>query len=101
MNITALRPTVMYQGQVLPPLDAIIPRIGCSHAIYGTAVVRQFEMLGVLLANDSEAITRFARQAPLPAIAGGPAASNCLRPALHARSDLSGLIDCVRPARWW
>ena len=58
MNIAARRPRIMYQGQELPPPDAIVPRIGCSHAIYGTAVVRQFQMLGAVAANDAEAILR-------------------------------------------
>jgi ribosomal protein S6--L-glutamate ligase len=95
MNITALRPTVMYQGQVLPPLDAIIPRIGCSHAIYGTAVVRQFEMLGVLPANDSESILNShdkLRCLQLLAARGIELPSTGFA---HARGDLSGLIDCV------
>ena len=57
MNITA-HPSVMYQGQTLDDFDAIIPRIGASHTCYGAAVVRQFEIISVLCANDAEAITR-------------------------------------------
>jgi len=58
MNITSRRPIVMYQGEELKDFDAIIPRIGASATFYGTAVVRQFEMMGVFSVNESVAITR-------------------------------------------
>ncbi len=51
-------PTVFYQGKALKGIDAIIPRIGASVTFYGTAVVRQFEMMKVFSAVDSLAITR-------------------------------------------
>ncbi len=95
MNITSLRPSVMYQGRQLPPLDAIIPRIGASHAIYGAAVVRQFEMLGVQSANHSDAITRShdkLRCLQLLAAHGIELPSTGFA---HSNRDLSGLIDCV------
>lgn len=38
--------------------DAIIPRIGASVSFYGTAVVRQFEMMGMYCVNESVAISR-------------------------------------------
>lgn len=58
MNITSHKPTVMYQGAPLEGFDAIIPRIGASQTFYGTAVVRQFEMMGVFSANESQSISR-------------------------------------------
>ncbi len=58
MDITSSKPRVMYQGDPLPAFDAVIPRIGASHTFYGTAVVRQFEMMGVFCANESQAISR-------------------------------------------
>lgn len=58
MDITARRPMVMYQGKPLKDFDAIIPRIGASRSFYGTAVVRQFEMMNVFTAADSQAISR-------------------------------------------
>ncbi len=58
MDITSSKPRVMYQGEALPNYDAIIPRIGATHTFYGTAVVRQFEMMGVFPANESQAISR-------------------------------------------
>ena len=56
MNIAARGPSVLYQGHTLE-LDAVIPRIGASNTFYGTAVVRQFEMMGVVPANESEGIS--------------------------------------------
>ncbi|MCO6454344.1 MAG: 30S ribosomal protein S6--L-glutamate ligase [Pirellulaceae bacterium] len=57
MDITSHRPKVIYQGKPLH-VDAVIPRIGATNTFYGTAVVRQFEMMGVFPANESQAITR-------------------------------------------
>ncbi|PIB36973.1 alpha-L-glutamate ligase [Reichenbachiella sp. 5M10] len=51
-------PSVYYEGKVLNDIDAIIPRIGASVTFYGTAVVRQFEMMKVFSVVDSIAITR-------------------------------------------
>lgn len=57
MNIAARSPQVMFAGEPLR-FDAVIPRIGASVTFYGTAVVRQFEMMGVFSANESQAIAR-------------------------------------------
>ena len=58
MNIAPREPQVHYDGQQLSDFDAVIPRIGSSVTFYGTAVVRQFEMMGVYCLNESVAITR-------------------------------------------
>ena len=58
MNITSHRPGMNYKGVAIEGVDAIIPRIGASISFYGTAVVRQFEMMGVYSVNESVAITR-------------------------------------------
>jgi ribosomal protein S6--L-glutamate ligase len=52
------QPDIIYQGRPLARPDAIIPRIGASVTFYGTAVVRQFEMMKVRTAVDSQAIVR-------------------------------------------
>lgn len=51
-------PSIIFKGEKLTDVDAIIPRIGASVTFYGTAVVRQFELMGVFSANDSQAIVR-------------------------------------------
>ena len=45
MDITSSNPSVWYRGEKLERQDAIIPRIGASITDYGTAVIRQFEMM--------------------------------------------------------
>ena len=58
MNITSHNPSIHIRGEAIRGIDAIIPRIGASISFYGTAVVRQFEMMGVYSVNESVAITR-------------------------------------------
>ena len=52
------KPKIYYQGQYLTDFDAVIPRIGASVTFYGTAVVRQFEMMKVFTAVESQALVR-------------------------------------------
>ncbi|HET8807320.1 MAG TPA: 30S ribosomal protein S6--L-glutamate ligase [Methylophaga sp.] len=58
MNITSMKPEVHYKGESLNGFDAVIPRIGASVTFYGTAVLRQFEMMGVYPLSESVAISR-------------------------------------------
>lgn len=51
-------PSIIYKGEKLIDVDAIIPRIGASVTFYGTAVVRQFELMGAFSAVESQAIVR-------------------------------------------
>jgi len=51
-------PMVWYNGRKLDYFDAIIPRIGASVTFYGAAVVRQFEMMKVFTAVESQALIR-------------------------------------------
>jgi len=51
-------PAIYYNGKKIDDVDAIVPRIGASVTFYGTAVVRQFEMMGVFSATYSQAIVR-------------------------------------------
>jgi ribosomal protein S6--L-glutamate ligase len=58
MNITSHNPSIHYRGEDLTGYDAVIPRIGASVTFYGTAVLRQFEMMNVFPLNESVAISR-------------------------------------------
>jgi ribosomal protein S6--L-glutamate ligase len=49
---------VRYKGRALPRFDAVIPRIGHSVTFHGTAVLRQFELMGVATPSSAEAILR-------------------------------------------
>jgi ribosomal protein S6--L-glutamate ligase len=52
------RPHIYYQGKELKDIDAVIPRIGASVTFYGAAVVRQFEMMKIFTAVESQALVR-------------------------------------------
>lgn len=58
IEIEKKNPKVYYNGSYLVNVDAIIPRIGASVTFYGTAVVRQFEMMKVFSAVESQALVR-------------------------------------------
>lgn len=51
-------PQILYKGKPLEGVDAVIPRIGASVTFYGAAVVRQFEMMKVFTATESQALVR-------------------------------------------
>ena len=58
IDITSNKPEARFKGEVLPYFDAVIPRIGASVTFYGTAVLRQFEVMGSFPLNESVAISR-------------------------------------------
>ncbi len=49
-------PRLHYKTKVLTQYDAVLPRIGASITYFGTAVMRQFEQMGVFCANSSTGI---------------------------------------------
>ncbi len=51
-------PLIYYKGEKITDIDAIIPRVGASVTFYGSAVVRQFEMMNVFTTTNSQAIVR-------------------------------------------
>ncbi|TGD75832.1 30S ribosomal protein S6--L-glutamate ligase [Mangrovimicrobium sediminis] len=53
MDINSSTPGIHYKGERLADFDAVIPRIGASITDYGTAVIRQFEMMGVYCLTES------------------------------------------------
>jgi len=50
-------PRLYYKNRKLSSYDAVIPRIGASITFFGTAVLRQFEQMGVFCLNPSHAIS--------------------------------------------
>lgn len=58
MNIATDNPEIHFKGRKLEGFDAVIPRIGASVTFYASAVLRQFEMIGVYSLNESVAIGR-------------------------------------------
>ena len=49
-------PDLTFRGKSISNFDAIIPRIGTSITFFGTAVVRQFEQMGVFCLNTADSI---------------------------------------------
>jgi ribosomal protein S6--L-glutamate ligase len=58
MNIASDHPAIYYRNnENFSTLKAIIPRINREHTYFGTALLRQFERLGVFTLNSSLSIT--------------------------------------------
>lgn len=95
MNITSHKPTVVYQGNPLEEYDAVIPRIGASRTFYGTAVVRQFELMGVFTANESQAISRSRDKLRCLQILAREGIGLPVTGFAHATQDIDGLIETV------
>jgi ribosomal protein S6--L-glutamate ligase len=59
VNISSTNPRVHYRGgEIIDNLDALIPRIEPELSFFGTAVLRQFELLGVYPLNNSLSVIR-------------------------------------------
>jgi len=56
INIGENQTAIYYNGKKLGRYNAVLPRIGASQTSYGTAIVRQFEMIGDFVINKSDAI---------------------------------------------
>ncbi|NJN04309.1 MAG: 30S ribosomal protein S6--L-glutamate ligase [Leptolyngbyaceae cyanobacterium SL_1_1] len=95
MNITAHNPKVVYSGKTLEGFDAIIPRIGASKTFYGTAVVRQFEIMGVFSANESQAISRSRDKLRCLQILARRGIGLPVTGFAHSTKDIEGLLDIV------
>lgn len=52
------KPSVIYKGEEMSDIDGVIPRIGASVTFFGTAVVRQFEMMKIFTSTESQALVR-------------------------------------------
>jgi ribosomal protein S6--L-glutamate ligase len=57
MYVDEVTPRLFYRAKALGRFDAVIPRIGAEVTFYGTAVIRQFERMGVFCLNTSQSIT--------------------------------------------
>ena len=95
MNITAHNPQVLYQGRHLDDFDAVIPRIGASNTFYGTAVVRQFEMMEVFTPNTSQAILRARDKLHCLQILSKEGIGLPITGFAHSTKDIEGLVSIV------
>ena len=95
LKVSPKESSIFYGGREITDFDAIIPRVGASHTFFGTAVVRQFEILRMFCLNSSLGITRsrdklralqtLARKGFLIPDTGSS----------HSTNDVGGLIDTV------
>lgn len=95
MNINPAAPSVHYKGRQLPHYDAVIPRIGSAITFYGTAVLRQFEMLGSYPLNESVAITRARDKLRSLQLMARQGIDLPVTGFAHSPDDTSDLIDMV------
>ncbi len=95
MNITSHKPSVYYNGKPLESFDAVIPRIAASKTFYGTAVVRQFEVMGVFSANESQAISRSRDKLRCLQILARDGIGLPVTGFAHATQDIDGLLEFV------
>ncbi|HUG75753.1 MAG TPA: 30S ribosomal protein S6--L-glutamate ligase [Acidimicrobiia bacterium] len=94
MNITSKRPRVLFAGEELH-FDAIVPRIGATYTFYGTAVVRQFEMMRVLTANESQAIARARDKLRSLQLLSRAGLGLPVTSFAHSIRDIGGLLEIV------
>ncbi|MEL7357860.1 MAG: 30S ribosomal protein S6--L-glutamate ligase [Cyanobacteria bacterium J06555_13] len=95
MNITSRNPQILYQGKPLEGVDAVVPRIGASNTFYGTAVVRQFEMMDVFAANESQAISRSRDKLRCLQLLSKKGIGLPVTGFAHSTKDIDGLINIV------
>ncbi|MEL6554933.1 MAG: 30S ribosomal protein S6--L-glutamate ligase [Cyanobacteria bacterium J06621_11] len=95
MNITSHNPQILYQGKPLEDIDAVVPRIGASNTFYGTAVVRQFEMMDVFAANESQAISRSRDKLRCLQLLSKKGIGLPVTGFAHSTKDIDGLINIV------
>jgi len=98
MDITSHKPKVIYKGKPLEGYDAVIPRIGATYTFYGTAVVRQFEMMGVFPVNESVAISRSRDKLRSMQLLSRKGIGLPVTAFAHSTKDVKGIIDTVNGA---
>jgi ribosomal protein S6--L-glutamate ligase len=98
INVSSDSPSVMYAGKHLEHYDAIIPRVGASNTFYGTAIVRQFELMNVLSANGSQAISRSRDKLRCMQILAKEKVGLPVTGFAHSTQDTDGLINMVGTA---
>lgn len=89
------KPSIHYKGQDITDIDAIIPRIGASVTFYGSAIVRQFEVMDVISANPSQAITRSRDKLRCMQILSGAGLGLPITGFARMTSDVDDLINMV------
>ncbi len=89
---------VRYKGKVLSRFDAVIPRIGHSVTFHGTAVLRQFELMGVATPSSADAILRARDKLRCHQILAAEGIDLPVTAFGDSPDDTSALLDMVGPA---
>lgn len=95
IDIASHRPAILYGGERLEDIDAVIPRIGASHTFYGTAVVRQFEMMGVYPSVESQGISRSRDKLRSLQLLAAEGVGLPVTSFAHSTKDIEGLLSLV------
>jgi ribosomal protein S6--L-glutamate ligase len=95
LDITSSQPTIRYADRRLDDFDAVIPRIGASYTFYGTAVVRQFEMMGVFSTTNSDGISRSRDKLRAMQLLAGADVGMPVTSMAHSPKDTDGVIKAV------
>lgn len=95
MAIARDKPTLFYNGEPVPEFDVVIPRIGASVTYYGTTVLRQLEMMGVLSLNSSLSITRSRDKLRSLQVLSRAGVGLPITGYAHAAADIPDLIHLV------
>ncbi|HBU93332.1 MAG TPA: 30S ribosomal protein S6--L-glutamate ligase, partial [Leclercia adecarboxylata] len=95
MNISPAASSIHYKGRQLPHFDAVIPRIGSAITFYGTAALRQFELLGSYPLNESVAITRARDKLRSLQLLARQGIDLPITGIAHSPDDTSDLIEMV------
>jgi len=95
IDITSHRPAMWFGGNKLEGFDAVIPRIGAPHTFYGTAVVRQFEMMGVFSVVESQGLSRSRDKLRSMQLLAAEGVGLPVTSFAHSYKDVEGIIDLV------
>ena len=94
MDIKPGNPTVFYKGERVE-VDAVIPRIAASYTFYGAAVVRQFEMGGVLTSNSSLGVSQSRDKLRCHQLLSRKGVDMPITGFAHNIHDIDALLDSV------
>lgn len=95
MDISPRHPKVYFGGKPLEGIDAVIPRIGAAHTFYGTAVVRQFQMMGIFVLAKSQAIARSRDKLRSLQLLSRAGVGLPVTAFAHSTKDVAGVIKTV------
>lgn len=95
MSVSSGRPRVTFMGRDMADIDAVVPRVAASKSLYGLAVVRQFEMMGIYAVNSSQAISRARDKLRCLQLLSRKGVGMPVTGFAHSTKDVEGLIDMV------